>query len=58
MEALLKSNPGLVIDGDVGALEWPEERMVPSMYDYFSEDALGTAARQAVRTWKEKQAAK
>jgi hypothetical protein len=58
MEALPKSKPGLVIDGDVDALEWPRERMVPSMFDRIPENSIRGAAQQAVRTWKEKQAGK
>jgi hypothetical protein len=57
LEALRKSNPGLVVDGDVESDLWDDERMTPKG-DVDPDRWMDAFAREAVQAWKEKQAGK
>ena len=53
--ALQKAKPGLVIDGDLRAFDWPAEEMPPNWED--PDSSFDAVAREAVQDWKEQQAA-
>ncbi|HUY92127.1 MAG TPA: hypothetical protein VMV10_25520 [Pirellulales bacterium] len=55
LEALRTAKPDLVID-DAFPLEWPAESLAPKC-ETLPEASMAAAARQAVRVWKEQQAA-
>lgn len=54
--ALRKAKPELVIDGDLKAFDWPVEQM-PARWVKPDNSVAKTFAREAVRIWKEQQAA-
>ena len=56
IDALRKAKPELVIDGDLKAFGWPVEQM-PAKWEKPDNSFRTTFAREAVRTWKEQQAA-
>ena len=57
LEALRKSNPGLVVDADVESDFWDDERMAPKG-DADPDRWRDAQAREAVQAWKQKQAGK
>jgi hypothetical protein len=57
LDALRKSNPGLVVDGDVESDFWDDERMTPKG-DADPDRWMDAQAREAVQAWKQKQAGK
>lgn len=54
--ALRKAKPELVIDGDLKTFGWPVEKM-PAKWEKPDNSAGATFAHEAVRVWKEQQAA-
>lgn len=56
LDALRQANPGIVIDGNVDALEWPGELLVPAEYETLPEGGLRAAALSFVRESKQRSA--
>ena len=57
LAVLRESKPRFAIDGEVNASGWDEKQIAPHVESKL-ESSLGEPARQAVKDWKEKQAAK
>ena len=52
LDALRKANPGIVIDGDDDALDWPAELLVPAEYETMPEGMLRSSALYSIEAWK------